>query len=192
MATKKTSTKKTATETVDIEALVPEMNATVVPTPKAAPIPREFKPTDPIRCISCTAGELIMIGKKTNTIYKWADYGDVAEVEYQDLNSAKISRSAFVYSPLFIIDDEDVLADNRWKDVKEMYDKIPVDDIEKLFDLNADALKKVLVSLPRGFQSCFKNIAATKIDEGTLDSIQTIKAIDSVLGTDLLSCLVGK
>lgn len=184
----KATTSKTKTMKEDIEITKEEVAKEAETSVKKAP--KTFNATDTIPCISCTAGELVMIGKKSQTKYIWADYGDVSEVEYQDLYSAKISKSAFIFLPTFFIEDEELLEDPKWSDVKKLYEDIYSKDINELFDLNSSELERVLVALPKGLQTAFKNVAASKIEEGSLDSVAKIKAIDTVLGTDLLTCLI--
>ena len=57
---------------------------------------KSYELHDMIDCRSVTVGELICASKKTKDMYyNWADYGDVAPVEYQDLLAMKSSRSGF-------------------------------------------------------------------------------------------------
>lgn len=152
---------------------------------------RTYQPNDEINCYSVTSGELIMIGRKTKNIYTWTNYGDITPVEYQDLKAEKLnSRSRYIYDPLFVIDDEELLSTPEFKNVCEIYNStISKEEIENIFDLDPGNLQRTLKSLPKGFQSAIKNIAATKILDGSLDSIKKIKIIDENLGTDLYSYL---
>lgn len=186
MATK-TLTKKTNTKT-NIET-VPAKEIVEPPVTK-----REFQPNDEISTTSVTAGELIMIGRKTGTLYRWADYGDTEMVEYQDLRAEKYnSKSRYMYDPLFVIDDEDVLESPEFKNVVEVYNNIlSVEDIDNVFNLDAMSFKRTLETLPKGLKNTMKVLAVTKIQDGTLDSIQKIKIIDSVLGTDLFNSYLGE
>lgn len=153
-----------------------------------------YSPTDEIRCVSVTAGELIMIGRKTGNVYSWANYGDSEPVEYQDLKSEKFnSKSRYIYDPLFIIDDDNLLATPEFKAVREVYNNIlSADDIEELFNLDNISFRKTLASLPRGIQNSIRSLAAGKIQDGVLDSLQKIRAIDEILGTDLFNAYLGE
>ena len=46
---------------------------------------RKYEKDDVIPCKSLTDGKLLVTGEKTGILYRWADYGDVEEIEYQDL-----------------------------------------------------------------------------------------------------------
>ena len=45
-------------------------------------------PSEPVDCVSITAGELGMTGIKSGINYRWAELGDTTEVEYQDIIAA--------------------------------------------------------------------------------------------------------
>ena len=119
--TKTTAKAKTKVDEPVIEAVdevVVEQSETQVvkttPTPSAPtstttalPEKRKFENEDPIPCESITVGELRMKGIKSNVNYIWAGRGDVTDVEYQDLVAAIRSSKSQVYSPAFIIKDEE-------------------------------------------------------------------------------------
>ena len=139
-----------------------------------------------VACRSCTAGQLIMIGKKTGNLYTWSGFGDISEVEFSDLRSAKLTKSDFVWKPLFIIEDDDLL--EQWNDVAEMYAGMYTpNDLEEIFSINnLGRFGDDLNQLPAGIKDSVKTMAADKISNGSLDSISKIKKIDEVLGTDLM------
>lgn len=183
--TKKTTTKTTA----------PKAKSTVVEEKKETKVEKvSFEPTDLIECVSVTAGELIMFGRKTKNIYRWTDYGDTQEVEYQDLKSEKLNRtSRYIYDPLFMINNDDVLNSTDFKGVSDVYQSfLSVDDIDEIFGLDIGNFKKTLLSLPVGLKNTIKSLAVTKIEDGSLDSIKKIQCIDEVLGTDLFNSYLDK
>lgn len=146
---------------------------------------RKYTPTDRIPCRSLTYGELLLTGPKTKLLHTWANYGDVTEMEYQDLQALKSTRSSYLYKPRFIIEDEELV--EQWAgDFKKMYDEIVEMDVEALFRLPIGQLKAKLKKAPAGVQLAVKNMAGEKIMNGTLDSIAKIKAIDEVLDTQLM------
>ena len=173
-----TTTKKTVTKPVDEK-------------PEAPIAKREYAPDEDIKCVSVCAGELLMIGKKTGILYKWENYGDTTYVEYQDLKAeAYNSKSGYIYSPLFMIEDEELLATREFAKVAESYkNTINAEEIDDLFGLTTQQFRSQLKKLPKGIQNTVKVIARDKIESGQLDSIQKIKILDEVLGTDLYNLL---
>ena len=172
--TRRTKAAETAAET---EAVVAETTA--------APAVKEYSPTDIITCHSVTAGELLCHAQKSDTLYIGSGYGDIMQIQYQDLLSMKLGRSKYIYAPLFVIDDEELLSKKEWADVKAVYDDMyDADDINAFFKLSAADMKKTLKKAPSGFKNAIKTIAAEKIENGTFDAMTKIKAIDETLGTD--------
>lgn len=170
MATKKETVKEDVTE---------------VKTEKApAKTPRKYAPDEPITCRSLTFGELLLTGPKSKLLYSWANYNDTTEVEYQDLQALKSTRSSYLYRPRIIIEDEELV--EQWgKDFKDMYANVVDVDVEEIFSLPIGRFKAALKKAPKGVQQAVKNIAGEKIMNGSLDSLAKIKAIDEILGTDL-------
>lgn len=174
---KKTTQKETAEDnTMQIEAVEEKVVKT-------------FKDTDLIPCRSITQGELLFDAKKSGELYIWSAFGDVTEVEYRDLLSLRGAKSKFLFDPLFIIEDEDVLADPKWSNVKEIYDKMYDEDVDAILDMPNNTFEKVFKTLPNGLQNAIKVTVTTRIEDGTFDSLTKIKIIDEVCGTDL-KCLL--
>lgn len=156
----------------------------------AKPVVRKFNAEDLIPVRSVTQGELLLPGKKTGILYRWAAFGDITEVEYQDLYSLKSSRSPYVYSPLFVVEDEDLLADPKWKDVVLIYEKMyDAQDFNEILKLPIQKFKSVLKQLPEGYKNALKIEVSTRLDRGTFDSIAKIKAVDEICGTDFMNLL---
>ena len=158
----------------------------VQPTTKKTPVKssRKYAPDDMITCRSITYGELLLTGKKSKLLYSWANYGDTTEVEFQDLQALKSTRSSYLFKPRIVIEDEELV--EQWsKDFGEMYKSIVDVDVEDMFKLPLNQFKSKLKKAPKGVQQAVKNIAGEKILNGSLDSLAKIKAIDEILGTDL-------
>lgn len=184
-----TSAKRTTTKTTakKVEPVVEVSNETVeveeTPTVKT---PRKFEANELIECRSITQGLLLMPGKQSNILYRWDGYGDVREVEYRDLYSLKSSRSSYIYEPRFVVENEELLDDPRWKDVKELYENLyDATDINTVLGLSPAQFKKVLSEAPTGFKNAIKIEVATRLDNGTFDSIQKLRAVDEICGTEL-------
>lgn len=158
-----------------------ESTEEVVENPKKKP--RKFAQDDMILCKSVTYGELLLPGKKSKLLYIWSNYGDTTEVEFQDLQALRSTRSTYLMNPYFVIEDEELL--EQWPELKALYDKTMALDIDSLFSLPINQFKKRLRDIPVGFKDPIKNIAGEKIRNGSLDSIAKINALDEILGTEL-------
>ena len=172
------ATKKETIITENIESVEQEVKKPATKTP------RKYAPDELIPCRSVTYGELLLTGTKSKLMYVWANYNDVTEVEFQDLQALKSTRSNYLFRPRIVIEDEELV--EQWsKDFKDMYSKITHVDVEEIFDLPLGKFKTALKNAPKGVQQAVKNIAGEKIMNGSLDSLAKIKAIDDILGTDL-------
>lgn len=142
-------------------------------------------PSELILCRSVRFGELRLIGPKTKMPYSWANEGDVREVEYQDLVSWRALHSRYLFEPMIIIEDEDIC--EEWKaDLGELYESLQQIDLKAMFKLPYKQFVTQLKKLPDGMKSTAQNMAYSMIQDGTLYDLRVIKAIDEILGTELI------
>lgn len=160
---------------------------------KAAPTkkePKKYAPNDQIECRSVTGGELILIGKKSQLQYSWADYGDTAYVEYQDLQALQSRKSGFLTKPRFIIEDEELV--EQWGSMlKPIYEKINNQDIGSLFTLKPEKFRAALSKMPNGIKESVKTKTAQMIRSEELYDLRLIKIIDEILGTEFAATFLG-
>jgi hypothetical protein len=176
MANTRSVTKKPAAHTA-----TPATETVKTPVAKA----KTFEEHEGIECVSCTAGELVVEGLRTKTLYDWHGIGDVIEVEYGDLISMVRARSPYVFKPRFIIRNDDFVKEN--KTVKEFYENMyTIDDLNEIVNMPADKIKEVLPQLPIGAQDALKGIVGGAVDSGTLDSISKIRVFDEFFKTNML------
>lgn len=184
---KKNTNKKVIAEPVVTEVVetVEEMAETMKPVVEKKPEVRKFKDTDPINCVSITAGELGMIGIKTGINYTWAGRGDETDVEYQDLVAAIRSGKKQITAPRFIIKDEEFLA--QFPQVEQIYSSmLSYSDLKDILKLDPANMKKAILQLPVGARDSIKNIASSQISNGFLDSVQKIKILDEIFDTKFM------
>lgn len=172
--TKKPAARKTTTKKKDVLA----------PTPQLAE--KKYDMTTPIRCRSVRQNDLIY--KASNgMIYTWNGFGDIRELPYQEVLSMKSRRSAFLYEPWLIIEDEDLLKTKEFIGEFESMYQIYSDfeDPQTFFNRKPSEIRKMLDGAPRGLKDLIIYNAGDLISNGALDSIGVINAIDDVLGTQL-------
>lgn len=151
---------------------------------------KKYKPEDTIECKSITNGQLIFSGAKSKILYKWAAYGDVEEIEYQDLLYAVRRRSGFVMKPRFIIMDDDFV--KQHKELNKVYENLYTHkDLRGILKLDSKKMIEKIDVLPEGAKEAIKGLASTMIDNGQLDSAKKIKALDEYFGTKLLLTLAN-
>ena len=187
--TTKTATKRTTIKskpvveqsTKDIE-IVEEPVVEIVEKPTKADKKKDFKSTDGVVCRSVTPGSLFVDGPKSGMLYTFAAYGDEAEIEYRDLKGLIMMRSPNIFTPRFIVEDTDFIAETPQLDA--FYSKqFSTKDLRKILELPVEEMVTEIKKLPSGAQDNLKTLAATAIGEGNLDSIKKIKALDELWGT---------
>lgn len=188
---KKTTAKKIAEKVEIIETPMVEVEA--APVEKVAEAskkePKVYSDDDLIVCRSITRGELILIGKKSRNRYVFSNYDDTCEIEVRDLNASRASKSMYLFDPLFVIEDEEFISQPKWKEIKEMYEKTMSSDINMILERPLREFKSLLTTLPKGYRDALCTEVSTRIRNDEFDSIQKIKAIDEICGTDLY-CLI--
>ena len=180
---KKTPTKKTTPKKEQAnEEVVNTFEEEVVEIEQ----PREFKKDDLIKVKSVFAGSCTLIGRRSGNIYVWEALGEIQYVEYQDLLAEITNRySQYIYEPLLLIEDEDVI--NKNPKLKDLYDTmIDVEEIEEsLLNDSVEDLRNILISLPSGLQETVKSIASTLMQDGDLYDVRKIRLLDDLYHTAL-------
>lgn len=192
MPTKK-PTKKTTAAVMDItpedavEEIVVETTVPKVIEETTTPVVRKkYEKDSQILCRSVTVGTLTCGSPKDKgRVYRWSGYGDVAWVDYQDLVALQSRKSGFIYNPQFIVEDEQLVEEWRLEDTYATF--YGIDNPVAFFRLPPAELKRRLNEAPQGLKEAIKSVAAQCVKNGTLDSINVIKAVDAALGTQLLT-----
>lgn len=182
---KKTTSKKdkvaaeVAKEAEEVQEAIEEK---VVPTEQ----PREFQKDDLIEVKSVFAGSCTLVGRRSGNVYVWETLGEIQYVEYQDLLAEITNRySKYIYEPLLLIEDEDVI--NKNPKLKDLYNAmIDVEDIEdSLLNDSVEDLRSILISLPSGLKETVKSVASTLMQDGALYDVRKIRLLDDLYHTAL-------
>ena len=193
---KKPTPKAEVKEEVKAEAEpeVVEIKEEPVEKPKTIKATRKskFEDGDLIPCRSVTSGGLNFIGTSGKKV-RFADYGAVEYVEYGDLRrEAQIANQTnYLYYPRFIVLDPEFV--EEFPKLEEFYSQWYTNegDFEKILELPKNQMIEAIEKLPKGCKECLKGIVSTKLDDGTLDSVQKIKMLDEVFGTNMLITLAN-
>lgn len=146
---------------------------------------KKFSANDLIPCVSITPGEMFFVGNKSKDLYTFADVDDVVEIEFRDLDYAARTKDAMMFRPRFIIQDRDFI--ELHPELDDVYSTLHTTaDLKAILKMTPSQMEKVIPTLPLGAQDALKTIAATMVDDGTLDSVKRIQTLDSIFGTELL------
>lgn len=146
---------------------------------------KTYDKSDVIPCRSITNGGLYIDGVRSKMFYQWADYGDVVDVEYQDLIFMINSRDANITTPRFIIEDDELVSNHKY--ISDIYNSLySLKDFGDIVRLPISDMINAISEMPESVKKSFKGYVSTMIDNGTLDSVKKIKAIDDIFNTKLL------
>lgn len=199
MATKKTFTKTITKPTVKenepikntvieeevIEETVEEITPVIVEK-------KTFTDSDYILCRSVWSGGLNVLSP-SGILYEFKDYGAECDINYRDLVDLIRRGSDHIFLPRFVILDEDFL-DNFptvQKAYGEMYTK---EDLVEILEMPIPAMKREIEKLPKATKDSMRNLVATQIANGKLDSIAKVRELTTIFNSDfnLLSDLFIK
>lgn len=174
-----------------VDVVQPEKAETVTEPnePKASKkqyrVKRQLDPHTIVTVRNGFDGLLIYKSRHTGEIFEWAGFGDEQEIELQELRSAKASNDrAFFENNWFIIDDPEVV---EFLGIEKYYkNSLKIDEFDALFEMNPDAVIAKVAKLPRGQRMSVAYRARKLIEEGELDSIKLINALEGSLGVELI------
>lgn len=201
--TKKTTTKpKTTVEKVDVdiaeetvsvdETVAVEETITVKETVVPVKEKKVFTDSDYILCRSVWSGGLNVVSQSGN-LYEFEDYGSECEINYRDLVTMIRRGSQNVLLPRFVILDEDFLQD--FPTVQKVYGTMyTMNDLVEILELPISKMKAEIAKLPKSTKNSMRNLIATQIANGKLDSISKVRALTEIFESDfnLLSDLFVK
>ena len=193
--TKKTTTKaKTMVEENTNEDIVEIENNVVIEEvkPVIAKEKKVFTDSDYILCRSVWSGGLNVTSQSGN-LYEFKDYGSECEINYRDLVTLIRRGSSHIFTPRFVILDEDFLKD--FPTVQKVYGTMYTrNDLVEILDLPITQMKKAIEKLPKATKDSMRNLISTQISNGKLDSISKVRTLTEIFGSDfnLLSDLFVK
>ena len=200
--TKKTTTKSKTTvekeqaenivEDVIEEVAVEEVAVKKVTKPVIVEEKKVFTDSDYILCRSIWSGGLNVISQSGN-LYEFKDYGSECEINYRDLVTLIRRGSDHVFLPRFVILDEDFLKD--FPTVQRVYGEMYTrEDLIEILDLPVTRMKAEIAKLPKTTKDIMRNLIATQIANGYLDSISKVRTLTEIFESDfnLLSDLFVK
>ena len=190
----KSMTKTTRGRKPKAEAEVVEQiavaDAEMIEPKKAESKTKTYKDTDLIPCRSIITGELLVEGQKSKALYRWADYGYVEYMEYRDLlYDMRSASNSFSNKPCFIIEDEELVAQNP--KISALYATLYTNgDFEELLSKDVATIKRIVPTLPKSARESLKSFVATQIRNGNLDSMNKVRAFDEIFDTNMATVML--
>lgn len=129
-------------------------------------------------------GILVYISRKTGERFIWNAFGDEEELELSELKSAKNSCKKFFINNWFLIDDPEIL---EYLGVAQYYKyALNYEGFEELFTKTPKQIKDTIAKLSAGQKKTLSYRCKQLIEDGTIDSIKIINALEDSLGIELI------
>ena len=134
----------------------------------------------PVR--SAVYGTLIYKDSLTNRVYEWGEYGQTQRLTLEMLENARNTQPAFFTNGWWEIDDENVL---EWLDAKKFYTaNVSISNFDSLLNKSAEEIVAVVNKLGVSQKEQLARRAQELIQEGKLDSMRAIRALEKALNVD--------
>ena len=149
-------------------------------------IPKNVDPHEYVPVHNGAQGRLIYVSPRTRERFVWEKFGDVQEMELQELRNAKASNKKFFERNWFMFDDEyswvlDYLG------VRAFYrHSISIEGFDELFTKKPADVKKICSELSKGQKRSVSYRARQLIADGGIDSMKVIAALEEGLGIELI------
>lgn len=135
-----------------------------------------------VLCKSVTSGGL-NINCKSGNVYEFKNYGYDCEIEYDDLVVLVRKHSDHIFMPRFVIVDEDFLAE--FPQVASVYEHVYSEsELNDVFALPVNQMMATIKSMPVNIQKTLQSMVATKIANGSIDSVKKIRALSEFYNSD--------
>ena len=189
MATSKTtkpkSGRKNKAETVPEAAQAIANAETPVQQPlKAAKIRRKLNPNMYVEVRNGFHGHLIYTDSGTGETYEWDQFGDTIDLTIATLQKVRAGQRRFFEDNWFLIDDPEVI---EFLNIGQYYkNALSFDEFDTIFELGADEITERIKTLSAGQKRGVAFAAVQKIEDGTLNNLNTIRALEAALDVDLI------
>lgn len=177
----------------EVEAVPQEEPATVqdVKVPEEVTEPkvtykakRDMDPHDYVTVRNGFNGVLVYKSKRTGERFVWQEFGDEQDMELMELRAARNASKDYFINNWFLFDDPAVI---EWLGMERYYKHaLNAKSFDEMFFQTPAEIKKTVSELSKGQKRSVVFRAKQLIDEGTIDSIKTINALESCLGVELI------
>ena len=176
-------TRKEISPEVDIQESETNIEETVEKeTVKEVKVKKTFTDSDYILCKSVWFGGLNVTCPSGNC-YEFARYGAECEINYRDLVALIRKGSDHIFTPRFVIMDDDLLDD--FPTVRRAYEAMyTTADLQNILKLPTAQMKAEINKLPEATKAVLCKMIASEIASGRLDSIRKVRVLSEMFNSD--------
>ena len=166
------------------ETMVSSESATTEEKKKSYRVKQTLDPNMLVTVKNGFNGTLVYKSKRTGERFIWDEFGDEQEIELLELKSAKNSCKAFFINNCFLFDDPEVI---DWLGMSQYYKHaLNADGFDRLFEKNVPDIRSTIAGLSDGQKRSVAFRAKQLIEDGKIDSIKVINALEESLNVELI------
>lgn len=154
------------------------------PAIKSATVkPKKLDPEMYVTVRNGFPGLLVYKSSKTGESFVFERFGDEHDMELQELKKAKNEDKAFFANNWFLIDDPEVI---EYLGLTQYYkNAFSYDEFEELTTMTAEEVQEKMRHISNGQKVAVARYARQLINEGRIDSLKVITALEKGLGVQL-------
>ena len=184
---KTTASAKTQKKMEEADPVVATVTAEVTTSYEEKPsykVKKDLNPNMMVTVKNGFNGTLVYKSKRTGEVFVWDSFGSEQEMELQDLKSAKNTYKAFFVNNWFLFDDPEII---EWLGMSQYYKHaLNTESFKELFTSTPEEIKKTVAKLSAGQKKSAAFRAKQLIQNGEIDSIKIINALEESLCVDLI------
>ena len=193
MATSKKTTVSKAQENTEevlteVSKSEPEVKQEVkeVKAEKKKIIPKDVDPNQYIVVKNGFNGVLVYISPRTHEKFLWERFGDEQEIELRELRNAKSSAKKFFENNWFMFNDEDMWVVDYLGLGMYYKNALSINGFDDLFTKSPAEISSIISKLSNGQKRSVSYRARKLINDGEIDSMKVITALEKSLGIELV------
>lgn len=168
------------------EITQPNAEHTEKTTVDRKPVVKDVDPTQYITVLNGYQGRLTYKSSRTGETFKWTEFGAEQEMELRELRNAKNTYKKYFEKNWFMFSDEFAWVID-YLGVGQYYkNAISIEEFDNIFQKDLDELEKIVSKLSDGQKKAVAFRAKTLIADDKIDSNKTIRALEKILGVELV------
>lgn len=130
-----------------------------------------------------TTSRVIYQSRKTGAEFVWTEYGQVDEIELQELVQMRNVHPRYLRDPWLIVLDEEVV---QYLGLGDLYENIMTpDELEGFLNLPVDKFEDAVQQMPYGMKQLVISTVMERLQNGTFDSMSKVRFLEKTYGIEL-------
>lgn len=145
---------------------------------------KKIKNDDLVEVMCLVTGELVYVNPRTTETWKWAGYGDIQPIPFEELKYMKSGQPKFINQPWILILDETAVEALR---LEKFYETIiKPNEMDNFLELPIEKMDELFEKAPSGMRLVIANYVKDKIDKKEFTDVFKIKYLEDKIGAELI------